>query len=110
MYYYKYTRDCCTLNAYGREQSRRGQLHQRRRLGEVVGCIVENGNSRYTKSTVQLANFPGRRRHNVSSSDGNFRITLIVSIAEKNSQTSLIACVLSGIIFVREETKKICHH
>jgi len=38
----------------------------RRCLGEVVGCIVGNGNSRDTKSTVQLANFPGRRRCDVA--------------------------------------------
>lgn len=46
----------------GRNIDGRGRGSSRRCLGEVVGCIVGNGNSRNTKSTVQLANFPGRRR------------------------------------------------
>lgn len=49
------------------ERRTREEEPPRRRLGEVVGCIVGNGNSRDTKSTVQLANFPGRRRCDVAA-------------------------------------------
>lgn len=80
--------------------TKRTEPHQRRRLGEVVGCIVGNGNSRYTKSTVQLANFPGRRRRNVSSFSNNFKRSLTVPLLknESNHFTSsvrilVIACV-----------------
>lgn len=96
-----------------RDRLRRGQPHQRRRLGEVVGCIVGNGNSRYTKSTVQLANFPGRRRRNVSSSSDIFKKTLVVSLLKRKSRTLnwsvhmlVTACVLSADGFVKEERRR----
>jgi len=56
---------------YTERQERRRRSRPRRRLGEVVGCIVGNGNSRDTKSTVQLANFPSRRRFNVAGTARN---------------------------------------
>jgi len=56
---------------YTERQERKRRSRPRRRLGEVVGCIVGNGNSRDTKSTVQLANFPSRRRFNVAGTARN---------------------------------------
>lgn len=71
----------------------------RRCLGEVVGCIVGNGNSRDTKSTVQLANFPGRRRCDVAGiGRGN--------IAPEDSRETRVAKRMESL-FAEEKTASL---
>lgn len=105
----------CTWMSTKGTITKRTEPHQRRRLGEVVGCIVGNGNSRYTKSTVQLANFPGRRRRNVSSSSNIFKRSLNCTVTEKeNESNNFISSVriMSRVCrqFSQRRTKKIYHH